>query len=54
MYQTDLANQCMIAGEGVLAQYGYQSANLGRNLGIMIGIIVGYRVAAWLVLVLKR
>lgn len=54
MYQTELADQCMIAGEGVLSQYGYQSANTGRNVGIMIGIIVGYRVAAWLVLRMKR
>lgn len=54
MYQTELADQCLIAGEGVLAQYGYQPANMGRNVGIMVGIILGYRVAAWLVLMLKR
>lgn len=54
MYQTELAGQCMIAGDGVLAQYGYSPSNFGRNVGIMIGIIAGYRIAAWLVLVVKR
>lgn len=54
MYQTELADQCLIAGEGVLAQYGFRPGYLGKNVGIMIGIIVGYRVAAWLVLVIKR
>lgn len=54
IYQTELANQCLIAGEGVLAQYGYQPGYLGKNVGIMIGIVAGYRIAAWLVLVLKR
>lgn len=54
MYQTDLAGQCSVAGDGVLAQYGYSPSNFGRNVGIMIGIIAGYRVAAWLVLMVKR
>lgn len=54
MYQTSLADQCEIAGEGVLAQYGYRTGYLGKNVGIMIGIIAGYRIAAWLVLVWRR
>jgi hypothetical protein len=54
MYQTSLADQCKIAGEGVLAQYGYRTGYLGKNVGIMIGIIAGYRIAAWLVLVWRR
>ncbi|KAI1075377.1 P-loop containing nucleoside triphosphate hydrolase protein [Whalleya microplaca] len=54
MYQTSLADQCQIAGQGVLDVYGYKTGHLGRNVGIMVSIIVGYRVVAWLVLMLKR
>lgn len=54
MYQTELASQCLIAGEGVLAQYGYESGYLGKNVGVMIGIIAGYRIAGWLVLMWRK
>lgn len=54
LYETELAGRCMIAGEGVLAQYGYSAGHLGRNVGIMVGIIAGYRIAAWLVLMWRR
>ncbi|KAF5242804.1 hypothetical protein FAUST_3140 [Fusarium austroamericanum] len=54
MYQPALADQCEIDGQAVLDQYGYSSGHLGRNVGIMISIIAGYRIAAWLVLVLRR
>ncbi|WXC65773.1 hypothetical protein SNK03_011561 [Fusarium graminearum] len=54
MYQSALADQCKIDGQAVLDQYGYSSGHLGRNVGIMISIIAGYRIAAWLVLVLRR
>jgi len=54
MFVTPLVDQCMIAGQGVLDQYGYKPGHTGRNVGIMIAIIAGYRIAGWLVLVLKR
>ena len=54
MYVTPLADQCLIAGQGVLDQYGLQAGYLGKNVGIMMGIILGYRIAAWIVLMLKR
>lgn len=54
MYQTELADECRIAGQGVLDQFGYRDGYLGKNVGIMIGIIFGYRVAAWLVLMWKK
>lgn len=54
MYETALADRCEIAGEGVLALYGYEPGHLGKNVGIMLGIIAGYRVAAWLVLMWRR
>lgn len=54
MYQTELADQCLIAGDGVLAVYGYEAGYLGKNVGVMVSIIVGYRVAAWLVLLWRR
>jgi ABC-type multidrug transport system ATPase subunit len=54
MYQSPLADQCKIAGQAVLDQYGYETGKTGRNVGIMVSIIVGYRLAAWLVLKLRR
>ncbi|KAK3357604.1 P-loop containing nucleoside triphosphate hydrolase protein [Lasiosphaeria hispida] len=54
MYQTDLADQCLIRGQGVLDQYGYKPGYMGKDVGIMMGIIVGYRIAAWIVLQLKK
>ncbi|ROW17675.1 hypothetical protein VPNG_00597 [Cytospora leucostoma] len=54
LYQTELADQCKLAGQGVLDQYGFKPGNLGKNVGIMIGIIAGYRIAAWLALMWRR
>ncbi|KAH6636204.1 hypothetical protein F5144DRAFT_487549 [Chaetomium tenue] len=54
MWQTDLADQCLIRGQGVLDQYGYKPGYMGKDIGIMMGIIVGYRIAAWIVLKLKN
>ncbi|KAL0473275.1 ABC transporter [Neurospora intermedia] len=54
MYQTDLADQCLIRGQGVLDQYGYKPGKQGRDIGIMFCIIVGWRLAAWVVLKLKK
>ncbi|KAH9903561.1 P-loop containing nucleoside triphosphate hydrolase protein [Xylariomycetidae sp. FL2044] len=54
MYQSELVDQCKIAGQGVLDQYGYETGYLGRNVGIMICIIAGYRIAAWVVLMLRK
>ncbi|KAK3295613.1 uncharacterized protein B0H64DRAFT_417276 [Chaetomium fimeti] len=54
MWQTDLADQCLIRGQGVLDQYGYKPGYMGKDIGIMMGIIAGYRIAAWIVLMLKN
>ncbi|POR37899.1 ABC transporter G family member 15 [Tolypocladium paradoxum] len=54
MYESRLADQCKIAGQGVLNQYGYQTGQLGKNVGIMIAIIFGYRLASWVVLKLRK
>ncbi|PHH69070.1 hypothetical protein CDD82_98 [Ophiocordyceps australis] len=53
MYDSPLANECRIAGQAVLDQYGYEPGHTGRNVGIMLAIIVGYRLAAWMVLKLR-
>ncbi|PHH66048.1 hypothetical protein CDD81_573 [Ophiocordyceps australis] len=53
MYDSPLANECRIAGQAVLDQYGYQPGHTGRNVGIMLAIIFGYRLAAWMVLKLR-
>ncbi|KAK4650451.1 hypothetical protein QC762_707530 [Podospora pseudocomata] len=54
MWQTDLADQCLIRGKGVLDQYGYKPGYMGKDVGIMLAIIFGYRLAGWLVLKLKK
>ncbi|KAJ4224890.1 hypothetical protein NW759_005594 [Fusarium solani] len=54
MYDSPLADQCKIDGQAVLDQYGYSTGHMGRDVGIMISIIAGYRLAAWLVLMLRR
>jgi len=54
MWQTDLADQCLIRGQGVIDQYGYKPGYMGKDVGIMMAIIFGYRLAAWVVLKLKR
>ncbi|TWU73521.1 hypothetical protein ED733_002802 [Metarhizium rileyi] len=53
LYDSPLADQCRIAGQAVLDQYGYSTGNMGQNVGIMVSIIVGYRIASWLVLKLR-
>jgi hypothetical protein len=54
MYETELASQCKIAGQGVLNTYGYSTGHTGKWVGILLAIVAGYRVLAWLVLRLKR
>ncbi|KAK6438691.1 hypothetical protein LTR95_005110 [Oleoguttula sp. CCFEE 5521] len=54
MYETDLADQCLIRGTGVLKAYGYNTGKTGEWVGIMLGIILGYRILGWLVLYLRR
>ncbi|KAG5665211.1 hypothetical protein KAF25_009336 [Fusarium avenaceum] len=54
MYKSSLADQCKIDGHAVLEQYGYSTGHMGRNVGIMVSIIAGYRLAAWVVLKLRR
>jgi len=54
MYETDLADQCLINGKGVLANYGYSVGETGKWVVIMIGIIAGYRFLGWLTLWLRK
>ncbi|KAF5025872.1 hypothetical protein F66182_2041 [Fusarium sp. NRRL 66182] len=54
MYDSPLADRCQIDGQAVLDQYGYSTGHMGRDVGIMLCIIAGYRLAAWLVLKLRR
>lgn len=54
MYQTPLANECMIAGQGVLDQYGYQTGHTGLYVGILLCIVLVYRLLTWVVLVMKK
>ena len=54
MYESELADQCLIAGSAVLNNYGYSVGDSGRWVSIMICIIFGYRALGWLVLWLRR
>lgn len=54
MYQTNLAPECKIAGQGVLDTYGYSPGNTGKWVGILLAIVLGYRLLAWAVLILKK
>ncbi|GAB1205056.1 hypothetical protein APSETT445_003723 [Aspergillus pseudonomiae] len=52
--KTDLADQCMIRGTGVLKEYGYATGRTGKWVGILIGIIAVYRLFGYIALVLRR
>ena len=54
MYDTDLHDQCLIAGAGVLKGYGYSAGNEGKWVGIMLAIIFGYRLLGWISLYLRK
>lgn len=54
MYQTSLAPECMIDGQGVLALYGYRIGDEGKWVGIMLGILMGYRLLGWGVSCLRK
>ncbi|OQE29127.1 hypothetical protein PENFLA_c004G05346 [Penicillium flavigenum] len=54
MWATDLEDQCLIRGTGVLESYGYATGRTGKWAGILLGIIAGYRVLGWIALYLRR
>lgn len=54
MYQTALAQQCLIPGQAVLDTYGYEPGHTGEWVGILLSIVLVYRLLTYLVLRLKR
>jgi hypothetical protein len=54
MYQTELASQCRISGQGIFDQYGYVTGRTGIWVGTLLGIVVGYRLLGWMVLALRK
>lgn len=54
MYDSDLADQCMIRGTAVLSQYGYATGRTGKWVGILIGIVAVYRLFGWIALTVRR
>jgi len=44
----------MIAGTGVLDNYGYQTGKTGEWVGISLAIIVGYRMLGWIIMSLRK
>ncbi|KAK5689392.1 hypothetical protein LTR17_026286 [Elasticomyces elasticus] len=54
LYDTELADQYLMAGTGVLNNYGYSTGSTGKWVGIMISIIFGYRLLGSLVLYLRQ
>ncbi|KAL2260214.1 hypothetical protein VTK26DRAFT_5864 [Humicola hyalothermophila] len=54
MWSTELQDQCLVSGRYVAEYYGYAKGHMAKDVGIMLGIIFGYRLAAWLVLKLRK
>ncbi|KAI1963331.1 hypothetical protein LOZ58_002164 [Ophidiomyces ophidiicola] len=54
MYPSELADQCKIAGTGVLRAYGYKTGREGKWVGILIGITAVYRLFGWAMLTLRK
>ncbi|KAJ5550373.1 hypothetical protein N7535_001689 [Penicillium sp. DV-2018c] len=54
MYDTELADQCLIKGTGVLELYGYPTGRTGKWVGILVGIIAVYRLLGWIALYLRK
>ena len=53
-YASALQDQCKIAGGAVVEKYGYALDHQRQWVGIMVAIIFGYRLAGWLVNVLRK
>jgi hypothetical protein len=54
IYQSELADQCKIAGTAVLKQYNYKTGKTGEWVGILMAIVLGYRLLGWAVLSLRK
>jgi hypothetical protein len=54
IYQSDLADQCRIAGTAVLDLYDYKTGQTGKWVGILLGIVLGYRLLGWVALYLRK
>lgn len=54
MYNTPLAGECKIDGQGVLAAYGYKEGHMGRDVAILLVIVLVYRVLGWVTLKMKK
>ncbi|KAH8724804.1 ATP transporter [Phaeosphaeriaceae sp. PMI808] len=50
MYPSRLQDQCMVEGKAVLANYGYDTENMGKYVGYMLLIVLVYRLLGWVVL----
>lgn len=53
LYDSALADQCLIDGNVILYNYGFGQTRTGRSVAVMVAIIVGYRALTWIVLYLK-
>ena len=54
MYPSSLQDQCKIDGRAILQSYGYNEGRTGLWVGILLCIVLGYRLLAWVVLMLKK
>jgi hypothetical protein len=50
MYQSELADQCLIPGQAVLDTYEYKTGRTGEWVGILLAIVLGYRILGWVAL----
>lgn len=54
MYETELASECRVSGQGVLDRYGYKSGRTGEWVGILLGIVAGYRLLGLLAMYFRK
>lgn len=47
MFNTPLKDQCMISGEGVLKQYGFETGGDAKHVGFILVIIFVLRMMGW-------
>ena len=53
LYQSSLADECMIEGTAVLSRYGYGPGSTRNLVAIMFAIIITYRGLGWVVLFVR-
>ncbi len=54
MFQTHKVGSCKFSGLAVLEQYGYQTGETGKWVGILLAIVFGLRLFGWTALWVRK